>query len=267
VPPVVVLPAVPPAAVPPRAVMPAFPPPAAVPPRAVMPAFPPPAAVPPVVPPRAVMPAFRPPAAGPTLLPSVDVQIRPGMGNGAQHAFARSFTGRPFPFAKTAVATFDVMFKSGFEWGCRGKLGGLFVGSGAASGGRHTDGAASMRVCWNKNGGAFTYVYVPDGTQNAQPFRPNGTFGVSLWEREFASVFRYDTWHRIELGMVLNTPGQRDGSMYMAIDGVRQTMTGITWRKAAQPVSLFKLGIFHGGPCRATKNSALSVRNLSVSGS
>lgn len=200
---------------------------------------------------------------------NLDVAVNAGTGHGTKHAYDKGFKGRPFPLQGGAVATFDIMFKNGYEWSCRGKIGGFFMGSGKASGGQHSSGAASMRMCWNGGGGAFAYVYVPTGTSGRQPpaiAKGNGKWGVLIWESEFRGVFTYDKWSRVRMGLTLNSPGQGNGTMFMEIDGRRASMSGITWRTGKEPVSSFVLDVFHGGPCRATKNSALSIRNLSVSG-
>ena len=207
--------------------------------------------------------------AGSVLERLLTVQIRPGMGSGKTHALNKLYKSPPFPLATKASVAFDIMFANGFEWGCRGKVGGFVVGSGPADGHEHSAGAASYRLCWNSGGGAFVYVYVPAGTGARQPPGPLQTIGRNgaiLWDKEFRSAFRYDTWHRVEMSLSLNRPGANDGTMTLTIDGKTQTISGMVWRVANQKISFFGLGIFHGGPCSATKNSSLTIRNMMVSG-
>lgn len=195
----------------------------------------------------------------------INVTIKPGMGNGAQHALNKSFKGNPFPAQGGVLASFDITFNQGYEWGCRGKIGGFHVGNGKASGGQHSDTGASFRMCWNKGGGAFAYVYVPNGTSGQQPrilAGKNGQWGLLIWEKEFAGVFTAGKATRVEMGIRLNKQGGRDGSMMLKIGDRVQNLDGITWRNGNQPVSFFGLGIFHGGPCKATKTSSLVIRNL-----
>lgn len=197
---------------------------------------------------------------------AVNVNILPGMGNGTTHALHKMYKGRPFPAQGGVLASFNIMFHQGFEWGCRGKIGGFVVGTGSASGGKHSSTAASYRMCWNSGGGAFAYVYVPSGTQSRQPPGPlqkSWQFGQLIWEREFARVFTAGKYSRVEMGIRLNTPGKSDGVMMLRVDGRQHTMNGIVWRTGNQPVTFFGLGIFHGGPCKATKRSNITITDMS----
>ena len=89
--------------------------------------------------------------------------------------------------------------------------------------------------------------------------------GTGLFERELAGVFKYDTWHTVELGLRLNTPGRADGAFYVSVDGKKQGIDGVTWRTGgAMQVEYFTLTTFHGGPCKATKTSSASFRNVGI---
>lgn len=202
---------------------------------------------------------------GALLESSLVVNIAPGTGSGRRHALNKLYRQPPFPAARGARVTFDLTFRAGFEWGCRGKVGGFVVGTGPADGHEHSAGAASYRLCWNSGGGAFVYVYVPAGTQARQPpgpLRSTNSQGALLWEREFRTAFTTEKAHKVELALALNSPGAADGTMTVAIDGRRQSLGGVIWRTGNQPVSFWGLGVFHGGPCAATRPSALVIQNM-----
>ena len=55
------------------------------------------------------------------------------------------------------VVAFDIYFAPGaWQWSKGGKIGGLFVGPGVASGYRHSDNGASHRIMWQREGGAIS---------------------------------------------------------------------------------------------------------------
>lgn len=202
---------------------------------------------------------------------TLDINIARGTGTSSsssgKHAFMRDFGGRPFPVSSGGVIlSFDIQFAPGFEWGCRGKIGGLHIGSGKASGGRFSDNGASARAMWDRGGGSYVYVYVPTGTASGQPapLRPRGNVGGIVWQSQYKGVFQTGKWHRVDVGVKLNTPGKYDGRLLYAIDGRTSTMNNVLWRKGNYAIGSFSLGIFHGGGCEATRNSKMAVRNIRV---
>jgi hypothetical protein len=232
------------------------------------PAPPPQPPVPPPQPPQPPQPPAPPPSGGGTMLDRgpINVRIQRGMGAGGRHALHKQWKGSPFPFRDGALVGFDVNFAPGYEWGCQGKLGGLFIGTGKASGGVYSSDGASHRIMWDRGGGAHAYVYIPKGTAGRQPSllsRP-GNYGQGVWKRDFAGVFKPGTWHRVELGVKLNTPGRSDGLLLMRIDGISRSLSGVYWRQGSEPITRFAFGVFHGGPCSAQANSSLQFRNVQV---
>lgn len=194
------------------------------------------------------------------------VNIRPGMGNAVQHALNKTYRA-PFPLAATGcVVRFEIKFGPPFEWGCRGKVGGIHIGPGAASGGRYSSNGASHRLMWDRGGGAYAYVYIPSGSAGRQPapLRNPGTNGQLVFQRDFAGVFRVGQWYVVELGVRLNTVGANDGVLMLSINGKRRILNGVVWRLSNLPIQSFSFGVFHGGPCKATQNSIMNMRNVSV---
>lgn len=200
----------------------------------------------------------------------VGVRLKAGTGPG-RHAFHREFKDEPFPLKRGAVVNFDVRFDRGFEWGCRGKVGGLFVGPGNADGGEHSKNGASLRLMWDAGGGAYAYVYVPKGSEQHQP-RPldeSRRKGVEVFKEPFKRALVGSNWHRVQLGVKLNTftknKPNADGELLLSIDDKQRVLKNVVWRlRDDLAVEQFVLSFFHGGPCRATRTSQAAVRYVNV---
>lgn len=202
---------------------------------------------------------------------TIDIAVPRGSGTNSstlgRHAYDRSFGGSPFPISSGGIiVSFDIQFAPGYEWGCRGKIGGVSVGTGDAGGGDFSDNGASARAMWDKDGGSYVYVYVPSGTASRQPapVRPRGNNGGIVFQQNYRRAFKTGTWHRVDLGVKLNTPGQYDGRLLYAVDGRTSTLNDILWRKGNYSIGRFFLGVFHGGGCEATRNSSMQVKNIRV---
>lgn len=194
--------------------------------------------------------------------------ILPGTGAGKGKSFAKGYRGSPFPL-QACVLAFDVLFEPDFEWACRGKVGGLFVGTGSASGGNYSRDGASLRFMWE---GAstpvvpFAYAYVPEGSQDQQPppLSKQPEFGAALFQKEFGRILRPGQWYHIELGIKLNTLGKSDGVLYMAVDGKSYKQTGVVWRLVDVGITKAEINSFVGGGCQSTRKSGMQLRNMAV---
>lgn len=201
----------------------------------------------------------------------VRVTHRPGSGPG-KHAYQRKFDDRPFPLNRGCVVTFEAKFDRGFEWGCRGKVGGLKVGPGASDGGDHSRRGASVRLMWDRGGGAYAYVYVPSGTYDQQPSPLDERVrkGQSVFKEDFSRALVGTGWHTVAIGLKLNTvtrtgKAKADGELFFAIDGKERTLQGVVWRVYDTiKIENFVLGVFHGGGCRAQRTSHSNYRNIRV---
>lgn len=198
---------------------------------------------------------------------TITVNIRRGMGAGGQHALQRDYRNS-FPIRDGCVVGFDIFFKEGFEFGCKGKIGGLQIGTGKASGGQYSPNGATHRMMWDRDGKtAYAYVYVPEGTGGRQPgpLSNPGKYGQSVWKNAFAGKLKTGDWLRVELGVKLNTPGKSDGAMFMRIEDEQQTQGNVYWRTSGtMDITKFGFGIFHGGPCKAERDSTLYIRNVEL---
>ncbi|WP_064745270.1 polysaccharide lyase [Pseudonocardia acaciae] len=115
-----------------------------------------------------------------------------------------------FPQSGDALTlTYNVRFQPGFQFVKGGKLPGLFGGS-AGSGGEHKDDGFSTRFMWRTNGAGEVYAYLP-GTKG-----DNG-YGDSLGRGSW--TFQPGKWTKITQRVQLNTPGQKNGSVTVWLDG------------------------------------------------
>lgn len=202
---------------------------------------------------------------------TVRVTHRPGSGPG-RHAYQRVFRDAPFPVGgEGCVATFEAQFDRGFEWGCRGKVGGLSVGPGESGGGEHSRRGASLRLMWDEGGGAYAYVYVPSGTYGMQPAPLDERMpkGQAVFADDYRRALVGRGWHRVSLGVRLNSVGRdgprADGELFFSVDGVERTLRNVVWRTSKElKIEEFTLGVFHGGGCRARRTSHSSYRNIQI---
>lgn len=171
-----------------------------------------------------------------------------------------------------AVVCFDVFFDpSAWHWSRGGKLGGLFVGDGPASGGRHTATAASYRIMWQADGGAISYFYLPKGVAQPNPQLAGcREFGLGLHHATFAGALKVGQWNRVQLGLKLNSftkdgKPAGDGKAMLCINGVATTTDRINW--SARPdlkLRGFEYAAFFGGPDPAVVDSVCYLRNVEV---
>lgn len=214
--------------------------------------------------------------------------IWPGMGAGGKHAKPDPLFQLSFGPNQSVVARFQVKFDTGFEWGCRGKVGGLFVGTGDASGGHSSEHGASARLMWDgPTRTGYAYVYVPEGSRHMQPQElrvpPPSSDGKEtgnhVWRNDpfLVGKFADHNWHDVALGIKLNSftkgANNRDGALWLQIDGATKLLPGVVWRKRPGiGISKFQVRVFHGGPegppkkggCDSTKTSTLRVRNVQL---
>lgn len=104
--------------------------------------------------------------------------------------------------------SYSLRFSDGFDFVKGGKLPGLFGGN-APSGGEKPNGTDgfSARFMWRSGGDGEVYAYLPTST----------SFGTSLGRGSWK--FKPNVWHRLEQEVVLNQPGQDNGSVRVWLDG------------------------------------------------
>ena len=193
------------------------------------------------------------PSAGSVTL--IDKEVRVNLSNktiakGGGRGFSQKWP-IPSQFKNSVKMSFDINFQPGFSFGNNthsegGKVGGLHVGKGAASGCRHTADGASLRLVWDggpdkrfKGSGASAYTYLPVGTKGKQPAfiekdgQPN--CGFHFWRKESDNIFsNTGSWYNVTLGIKLNDVGKNNGKIYYEIKGPKSFKAeadGVIWRE------------------------------------
>jgi hypothetical protein len=181
-------------------------------------------------------------------------EVRVNLSNKTTAGGGRGFSQKwpvPSQFKNAVKMSFDINFQPGFSFGNNnhsegGKVGGLHVGKGAASGCRHTRDGSSLRLVWDggpdkrfKGSGASAYTYLPVGTKGKQPafIEKDGSpnCGFHFWRKESDNIFSATgSWYNVVLGIQLNDVGKNNGKIYYEIKGpksFRAEEGGVIWRE------------------------------------
>ena len=145
-----------------------------------------------------------------------------------------------FP-ADEATLTYETYFDPNFDWKKGGKLGwGLFFGEPGASGGNHTDSAASFRLMWRSKGDLECYVYRPSGVQQHPDYEKTTNFvgNAQYGDSVFRGCFRASKgkWTSIAMYAKTNTFDKESGSplfdgvLRLTVDGTTHEYTKMIWR-------------------------------------
>ncbi|HSI63143.1 MAG TPA: hypothetical protein VLE43_08485, partial [Candidatus Saccharimonadia bacterium] len=139
-----------------------------------------------------------------------------------------------------------VRFSKDFDWVKGGKLPGLCGGPDNVSGGRPATGTNgfSARLMWRRDGRGEAYLYHKNQPEN---------YGDSV---PFPADFRFptDTPVHVRLGVTMNTPGKRNGSVrvWIALGDEKEKFmverTDLEWRTVDTfGVDSLYFETFHGG--------------------
>jgi hypothetical protein len=137
-----------------------------------------------------------------------------------------------------ATLHYRLRFASDFDFVRGGKLPGLFGGRGNSGGAIPSgDDGFSTRLMWRERGEGEVYAYLPGSRGH----------GSSLLRGRL--VFEPGRWHSVAQELLLNTPGHRDGSLRLWLDGqpVGETL-GLHLRDgAALRIDGVFVDVFFGG--------------------
>ena len=209
------------------------------------------------------------PSAGSVVLLGKEVRVNLSNKTIAQGG-GRGFSQKwpiPSQFKNACKMSFDINFQPGFSFGNNnhsegGKVGGLHVGSGAASGCRHTDSGSSLRLVWDggpdkrfKGSGASAYTYIPTSSRGKQPDFVNKegdpNCGLHLWRKESDNIFsEVGSWYHVVLGIKLNDVGKSNGKIYYSITGPKnltRESDGFMWRTSNYDIREASISSFFGG--------------------
>jgi len=115
----------------------------------------------------------------------------------------------PVGAAKASCLHYRVRFEEDFDFAKGGKLPGLYAGE-APSGGEKVSGKDgwSVRLMWRKEGEGELYEYI---------YNKKGKYGLSVGRGSF--TFPRGRWVDVDLEVVLNEAGRRNGEARLWIDG------------------------------------------------
>ncbi len=213
-----------------------------------------------------------------------EVTFKKGMIHGKGSNVHCNLAPRQFFPAEQCRFSFKVWFDDNFPWGTDmkkvgGKLLGLIIGTGDASGGEYSPTGASFRMTWNYNGGVGPYLYPQvrsgfdkggRGGQNiswdlldqsdevkavstvatgVHVFYPKDRKDPDSWELRL----RKGGWNEVEMFCRLNTPGRKDGTLEVTVNGTTKRLTSVRFRNDSAAIEGVKIHSFFGG---ATKDYA-----------
>jgi len=139
--------------------------------------------------------------------------------------------------AMDATLNYDVRFPVGFQFVKGGKLPGLYGGVEPFSGGGHNASGWSMRLMWRAGGAGEVYGYISTTTGYGDD-----------WGRGNFNYLADGNWHHITEHVHVNTPGQSDGYVTLAYDGVQVVnQTGLAVTTTNTPISGLFFSTFYGG--------------------
>lgn len=177
-----------------------------------------------------------------------------------------SFKARPHCVPATDLTfSYRVRFADSFQWSKGGKLPGIFVGSGEASGGHHSSNGASMRVMWQEGGQLIGYVYPPSGVKQPAAYEraADGSktgHGDGLFKDAGLYVTKGD-WNDIVVRVKLNSfdndgKPNPDGVATLSVNGTPASLTGIVWRrKPSVKITHVNVVTFYGGKWKSPKST------------
>lgn len=163
-------------------------------------------------------------------------------GSGAQWQFA-------IPPHDELYFSYRLKFGDQFDFVRGGKLPG-FAGGSANTGGNTPDGydGWSARMMWKEGGRVIQYVYYPDQNQNL-PYGDAFTWTSS----GRAYHFTPGVWYQVEVRVVMNQPGEKNGLIQSWLNGVKALDKGnLRFRDTANlAIDMVYFSTFFGGDDRS----------------
>lgn len=186
-----------------------------------------------------------------------------------------NFRSQPhcLPAADVTLA-YRVRFADNFQWSSGGKLPGLFIGRGSASGGDHSADGASCRLMWLERGKVVAYVYVPRGAKQSAEYlreaKRNTRYGDSLFHAAQLVLRKgADEWNDIVLRVKLNGfedgAPRADGTLTISVNGRAATVGGVVWRRRPEvKVEHIAVTTFFGGSWKSPVDTYAEFTDFSV---
>ena len=149
---------------------------------------------------------------------------------------------------ESATVTYRVMFPVGFEFVRGGKLPGFYGGT-APRGGMKSDAGDGFtaRIMWRENGEIFQYMYWVERKKEKNWGDDLPWIDIDGDMQPFK--FTLGQWHTLTTRIVMNTPGNNDGSITSWFDGKLALSTISTFRAEGMNYGIdsFMFTTFFGG--------------------
>ena len=187
-----------------------------------------------------------------------------------------NFRARPHCLPATDVTlAYRVRFPDSFEWSRGGKLPGLFIGFGDASGGKHSGTAASCRLMWKQEGGVIAYVYPPTGVKQSAAYaraaKEGDRYGDAMFGDAGLRLVRggSDAWNDIVLRVKLNgfdAEGRPvpDGVVTVSVNQQAATFQGVIWRRRPDiKINHISFTTFYGGKWKCPRSTYAEFKGVS----
>ena len=186
-----------------------------------------------------------------------------------------NFKARPHCLpASDVTLSYRVRFADNFQWTRGGKLPGLFIGRGHASGGDHSAAAASCRLMWLARGKVIAYVYTPSGARQsasyAQEAHENKRYGDSLFHDAKLYLKLDGHWNDIVIRVKVNGftedgAPRPDGVVSLSVNGQATSFTGIVWRRKPEiKIEHIAVTTFFGGKWKSEADTHADFKDFAV---
>ncbi|KJA21033.1 polysaccharide lyase family 14 protein [Hypholoma sublateritium FD-334 SS-4] len=127
--------------------------------------------------------------------------------------------------ATSVTLSYSVFVPADFDWVRGGKMPGLYGGHTGCSGGNSAIDCFSTRLMWRAGGAGELYLYAPKDKQTkalcGDPRSVcDAAYGLSVGRGTFQ--WTAGAWTKVEQTVILNTPGQQDGTFVLLVNGERK---------------------------------------------
>ena len=166
--------------------------------------------------------------------------------------------------SESSTMSYDVFFPKDFDFSKSGTLPGLSIGSSSGANGGS----------WTRNSGAARLIWQMGAGQRSPSLSPFFNFPTEVSKMTQTSAIelkpKLDDWNTISYTVKLNTPGRKDGSVTLTLNGVTKTQTNISFRKSKLTVNGLSMTSWYGttkGDLATYGNpqsEAIRFRNFSV---
>ena len=186
--------------------------------------------------------------------------------------------------AEGCVLSYDVFFPSGFTWVKGGKLPGICLGTKpdeCATGKEWSATAGSIRVNFREGGAAAVYMYmaIPGGSDAAYAMQgskykdaadigkrsgEDNAPGHHVWLKKSGGLrFKSGEFNSVRLQVTLNTPGLKNGSLSLTVNGETRSLNDVVFRTSASVrINAVNFVSFFGGKIPSPVDTYSVVKNV-----